>query len=300
MALRFEPTIFHHLDFSDLPLNVSTTHPLLALALLHKGKQVSCSIEADYLDLLKDNFHSIGPMVDTVIIVSKLQVFLKHKIKPTTILPKDIYLEQAFPNHRFAPMLSYPQLLDNGFQLYKKGIFVGLQSVSAYVLALDNEDQDSLIIDSCWLYYNTLLNKSHLIEHGVIRNKIDYRGATVEDLQLPHAVLANKEMPVEEALNCMMDFDFTFMPVAQDKKLIGWVDRDTLMAKSNKTVGECMTGRPKQKFITITPETPLQELSDFLDKYPVAFITGPNGKFVLGVATKSDLGKFAESRPFRK
>eukprot|EP00835_Amoeboradix_gromovi_P004574 NODE_364_length_10092_cov_0.435905.p4 type:complete len:300 gc:universal NODE_364_length_10092_cov_0.435905:4251-5150(+) len=296
--LNFEPTIYHHLDYSDIPNSVSVPHPLLALAMIHKGKRVACSVDADYLELLKENQKTNCEMVDIDLIVEKLRSLLKDVVNPSIILPKDMYLEKAFPNSQFAPSLSYNELLQVGFQLYKNGIFIGLQSISACVMA-KQENKKFLSIDSCWLYSSTLLNKSHLTEHGVIRNEVEYMGATVEDLQLPHAVLAKKDMLVKDALDCMMDFDFTFMPVTKEKKLIGWVNRDILIRMDdNKTVGECMTKRPRQKFIKITPSTPLQELKEFLDLYPVAFITDGNGKFVLGVATKTDLAKFAESTPF--
>ncbi len=294
--MEFSPCIFHHLDYSDIPDECSTDHPLLALALMHKGKKVKCLVDADYLDLLKPNSFSIqcSPINDALI-TNKVYDFLHTKLKPTTILPQDKYLQAAFPNHTVAPLLEYTELLEMGFRLYKQGIFIGLSSISAYSMAIV-KNVDFISIDSIWLYSSTVLNKNHLIEHGVLHQDVDFMGATVEDLQLPHAVLANEDMTIQDALNCMMDFDFTFMPVTRQKKLVGWINRDVLMTSHSKTVGECMTKRPKQQFIKITPFTPLKDLQSFLVKYPVAFITDSNGKFVMGVATKADLARFAENR----
>eukprot|EP00834_Sanchytrium_tribonematis_P005801 NODE_377_length_8484_cov_0.957782.p4 type:complete len:298 gc:universal NODE_377_length_8484_cov_0.957782:4172-3279(-) len=292
--MNFFPTIYHQLDYEDMPNSLNTSHPLLALALLQKGKNVNCNVTADYLDVLQvTDTNEMGSPVDSSVIARKLKDFLSTKISNETVLPKDIYLEQAFPNHSFAPILPYNAMLKHCYTLYKKGIFIGLQSISAYVYAQE-KNLDCLIIDTCYLYYSTLLNKNYLLENGIIIPKLGFTGAIVEDLQLPHAIIANKVMTVNDTLKLMEECDFTYMPVTENKKLVGWVCRDSLLkVDPNLLIGEIYTKRPKRQFIKITPETSLHELENFLKTYPVAFITDINGKFVLGVACQSDLNRYS-------
>lgn len=63
--------------------------------------------------------------------------------------------------------------------------------------------------------------------------------------------------------------------------------------------------RKGKKYRLITMETPLEELEGFFEGRETggegqdfAVVTDGGRRFVLGVATKEDLGKFVERRPF--
>lgn len=58
--------------------------------------------------------------------------------------------------------------------------------------------------------------------------------------------------------------------------------------------------RKGKKYRLITMETRLEDLEDFFEagKQDFAVVTDPSRRFVLGVATREDLKKFAERRPF--
>jgi hypothetical protein len=62
--------------------------------------------------------------------------------------------------------------------------------------------------------------------------------------------------------------------------------------------------RKGRAYKTITMETPLEELEAFFEgeggvrgKQDFAVVTDPARRFVLGVVTREDLGRFVERRP---
>ncbi|KAJ1306487.1 hypothetical protein OPQ81_007490 [Rhizoctonia solani] len=134
-----------------------------------------------------------------------------------------------------------------------------------------------------------------------------YRGAVVEDLQLPPAFALSRNEHVEKAIQLAYDRDFSYIPVLDSRrKPVGYIDVTDL-----KTRWEAGTANPSDLIATymmkfargtdvpytvITPETPLEELETFLETTPFAIVTDWNRKFVLGVATKDDLSNFVTRR----
>ncbi|TKY86685.1 hypothetical protein EX895_004325 [Sporisorium graminicola] len=143
-----------------------------------------------------------------------------------------------------------------------------------------------------------------------------YRGATVEDLQVPPAISVPRSTSIASALRVALDHDYSQLPLVSDKnrKLLGYVQKDRLeeqlkSGNSDKSVATIMTkfssgasaaspsaGATAATYTVITPDTGLAELEVFLQSHPFAFITDPGRAFVLGVATQEDLSKYVSRR----
>ncbi|KAI0746882.1 hypothetical protein C8Q80DRAFT_1104750 [Daedaleopsis nitida] len=137
----------------------------------------------------------------------------------------------------------------------------------------------------------------------------DYRGAVVEDLQLPPAFALPADEAISRAIEMAYERDFSHIPVLDRKrKLLGYIDVAVLKAKWE--AGEANPDDKVQKYMTkfkrtagtpytiITPSTPLAELKQFLDHNIFAIVTDWNRKFVLGVVTSQDFEKFVSRRGF--
>ncbi|SNX83370.1 related to TAF10 - TFIID and SAGA subunit [Melanopsichium pennsylvanicum] len=143
-----------------------------------------------------------------------------------------------------------------------------------------------------------------------------YRGATVEDLQVPPAISVPRSTSISSALRVALDHDYSQLPLVSDKnrKLLGYVQKDRLeqqlkSGNSDKSVASIMSKfsssvSPSSSsaaavavtYTVITPDTGLAELEVFLQSHPFAFITDPGRAFVLGVATPEDLSKYVSRR----
>ncbi|KAJ9478394.1 Transcription initiation factor TFIID subunit 10 [Pseudozyma hubeiensis] len=142
-----------------------------------------------------------------------------------------------------------------------------------------------------------------------------YRGATVEDLQVPPAISVPSSTTISSALRVALDHDYSQLPLVSDKnrKLLGYVQKDrleqqvnssngdksvaTIMTKfSSGSAGSSSSSAAAATYTVITPDTGLAELEVFLQSQPFAFITDPGRAFVLGVATQEDLSKYVSRR----
>lgn len=134
-----------------------------------------------------------------------------------------------------------------------------------------------------------------------------YRGAVVEDLQLPPAFALDLNQEILKAIEFAYERDFSYIPVlAKDRKPIGYVDVGALKTKWEG--GQAQPDDPilshttqfkrgkAQPYTVITPWTPLAELEAFLKENDFAIITDSERKFVLGVATADDLTNFVSRR----
>ncbi|KAF2204204.1 hypothetical protein GQ43DRAFT_388464 [Delitschia confertaspora ATCC 74209] len=141
-----------------------------------------------------------------------------------------------------------------------------------------------------------------------------YRGATVEDLDPPPALSVQPSDPISHALMSAFERDYTHLTVIspENRSLLGYISIPRLQqllkdhkVKDTDLVETAMLkfrrrGRP---YKVITMETPLEELEEFFNGGPdgsspqdFAVVTDPTRKFVLGVATKSDLEAFVKRR----
>jgi len=134
-----------------------------------------------------------------------------------------------------------------------------------------------------------------------------FRGAVVEDLQLPPAFTLEMDELIIKAIECAYERDFSYIPVlSRDRKLVGYVDVTAL--KQKWEAGQANPDDPilahttrfkrsrAHPYTVITPWTDLAELESFLKENHFAIITDAERKFVLGVATADDLNNFVTRR----
>lgn len=142
-----------------------------------------------------------------------------------------------------------------------------------------------------------------------------YRGAAVEDLQPPAALSLTPSDPISLALEAAFERDYTHLTIVdgQTRSLLGYVSIPNLQGqldggkvKAEDPISAAMTRfqRRGRKYSVITMDTPLEELEAFFEgaqtegqKQEFAVITDDNRRFVLGVATRSDLEEFVKRRP---
>ncbi|KAK9237601.1 hypothetical protein V1525DRAFT_403641 [Lipomyces kononenkoae] len=148
----------------------------------------------------------------------------------------------------------------------------------------------------------------------------DFRGATVEDLDLPPAFSINPETPLEHALELSFERSYSYLPVisSRSRSLLGYLSAEQLQKtfnspnpprpKTGDREAGLSTAAPvrsfmrkfpkKQAFQKITPDTPLEELEQFFDSgHDFAVITDTDRRFVLAVAVPEDLQNFVKRRP---
>ncbi|KAF8500232.1 hypothetical protein F5888DRAFT_1793505 [Russula emetica] len=136
-----------------------------------------------------------------------------------------------------------------------------------------------------------------------------YRGAVVEDLQLPPAFCLPGTELIARAIELAYERDFSHIPVlGKRRNLLGYVEVATLKRKweaseVNPTdkISSCMTrfnrSARTNPYTIITPDTALANLENFFSKDHIfALITDYERKFVLGVATPQDLEAFVSRR----
>lgn len=165
----------------------------------------------------------------------------------------------------------------------------------------------------------------------------DYRGATIEDLDIQPALSVNPITDLTLALELAYENEYTFLPVIHEsnKKLLGVLNVEDLrrhpqrfknsflkpvvrnymiwfhqsarekydkeehsnVETSSNTTIQKPTSKGK-KFKLLTPWTPLEELASFFNSgYYFAIVTNEESNFVYGVATPEDLTRYENSRP---
>ncbi|KAF9652288.1 hypothetical protein BDM02DRAFT_3109275 [Thelephora ganbajun] len=134
-----------------------------------------------------------------------------------------------------------------------------------------------------------------------------YRGAVVEDLQLPPAFALPQDESISQAVELAYERDFDYIPVLnRSRKPIGYLDVGAL--KEKWEAGQADPSTKASLYMTkfqrststpytiITPLTPLGDLEVFLAHNIFAIVTDSERKFLLGVATSQDLENFVMRR----
>jgi hypothetical protein len=138
--------------------------------------------------------------------------------------------------------------------------------------------------------------------------------AVVEDLDPGPALSTNPHTPLGQALFSAFERDYTHLTVLDPstKALLGYISTPSIKAQlasrsitENDSVEKAMVRfrRKGRKYALITMETSLEELEAFFEgatgggKQEFAVVTDPARRFVLGVATREDLGEFVRRRP---
>lgn len=151
----------------------------------------------------------------------------------------------------------------------------------------------------------------------------EFRGATVEDLDLPPALSIHPDTYITTALAMSYDRDYSQLTVIHPntRALLGYVSSaalksaaETLLKSPSSSSSGISTSdkerlqvssvmnrfdrRRSKGYRVITPTTPLEELAAFFDTgEEFAVVTDAGRRFVLGVATKGDLMEFLRRRP---
>lgn len=164
----------------------------------------------------------------------------------------------------------------------------------------------------------------------------DYRGATIEDLDIKPAISISPRTLIYEALEVLFANEFTYLPVVneQNRRLLGILNVELIRANysqiqrssvepivmnymvwfhpSARLKYQLQVGNKgdqpvqlkkafvdiKGKYIVLTPFTPLEELAAFFNSGQYfAIVTNHDGDMVYGVATPEDLVKYEKSRP---
>lgn len=153
----------------------------------------------------------------------------------------------------------------------------------------------------------TAIHSGAAITSPFVQDK--YRGAVVEDLQLPPAFSLPSDEQILRAIEGAYERDFSQIPVLdRSRKPLGYVDVADLkkkweagQANPEDKVAAYMTKFQRsayQPYTLITPSTPLADLEAFLQENLFALVTDHGRKFVLGVATMGDLQQFVSRRGF--
>lgn len=211
--------------------------------------------------------------------------------------------------------------------------FAGPSSGSVVVAALrysqalpkDNSRKPRVLVilnDTARNYSSTLLSDDWLLEHDLMDESMaksaayhrheKYRAASVEELQLPAAVTVPPSATVGYALDLMLTREFSQLPVINptNRKLMGYISLTTLTnlmeegrAQESDLVSQWMFSFLKKgkrsgatTYQTITPNTPLSDLSKFFEKHSFAVVTDDQRRWCLGIATKYDLMTFLNRR----
>ncbi|KAI1314659.1 hypothetical protein EDD11_001912 [Mortierella claussenii] len=183
----------------------------------------------------------------------------------------------------------------------------------------------TILNDTARNYASTLLSDDWLLEHDLMDDLMaksvayhrheKYRAASVEDLQLPAAVTILPTATLGYALDLMLTREFSQLPVIHptNRKLMGYISLTALtalledgQAPESDLVSKWMysflkkNGKGKSgtrsTYETITPNTPLADLSKFFEKHSFAVVTDDDRRWCLGVATKYDLMTFLNRR----
>lgn len=164
---------------------------------------------------------------------------------------------------------------------------------------------------------------------------VDYRGATIEDLDIRPALLINPFTPLNRAIEVSFENEFSYLPVIheENKRLLGVLNVEELTRNSEKLKAagpkattfdhmlwfsqsakarysskestkstplnsKILKPRAGTKYTVLTPLTPLEDLAAFFNKGSYfAIITNGEGNLVYGVVTPGDLIKYEHARP---
>ncbi|KAG6854405.1 hypothetical protein C0991_006947 [Blastosporella zonata] len=162
--------------------------------------------------------------------------------------------------------------------------------------------------------------------HALSQGGDKYRGAVVEDLQLPPAFSLPLSEPISRAVELAYERDFSHIPYVSPvvhkphlfklcfsvldhrRRPVGYVDVTKLKEKweagnanPNDKVSDYMIKfrrTASEPYTVITPLTSLSEIEKFLQANLFALVTDASRKFVLAVATQQDLNSFVSRRGF--
>ncbi|EGC31883.1 cystathionine beta-synthase [Dictyostelium purpureum] len=163
-----------------------------------------------------------------------------------------------------------------------------------------------LLADSIRNYMTKHLNDDWLVDNGFVDPKYiktttqqeeeKYQGATVKDLELPKPITITATTSCANAVELLKQYGFDQLPVvSESKKVLGLVTLGNLLShisskKANVTdpVSKVMFRFTKnEKYVPITPTTPLASLTKFFENHSSAIVT--ENDEIVSIVTKIDL-----------
>jgi len=208
----------------------------------------------------------------------------------------------------------------------EEGLLCGGSSGTAMVGALKaakmlKKGQRAVVLlpDSVRNYMTKFLNDGWMKKMGFSdektlkeeeERKSQWEGATIKDLNLPHAITVPAAISIKNAVEIMKSNGFDQLPVtsaSDSKHCIGLVTLGGLLAKIGsgrcKLTDSCDSAmyqfKLEKKFKEITVDTPLDQMTKFFENHSSAVVTkrSPlNELLIVSVVTKVDLLSFLTSK----
>jgi len=175
----------------------------------------------------------------------------------------------------------------------KRCVVLLADSVRNYMTKFLNDD---------WMKANGFTDEGFVNEMPEHKDKIQYAGAKVKDLDLKLAVTVTADTPCSEAITIMQTNSFDQLPVTSNgtpSRLLGLVTLGNLLSRlssgratpSSSVSNVMFKFDGSKKFDEITIDTPLEGLTRFFERHSSAVVTekGGEGLRVVHVVTKVDL-----------
>jgi len=170
----------------------------------------------------------------------------------------------------------------------------------------------ALLADSTRNYMTKFLSDDWMSANGFVDHKVaalqkleleKWGGATVKDLHLPDAVTVRPATTCRDAVELLNKRGFDTLPVTDEKgQVLGIVTEGNLLSKltrrlvtpSSPVSDMMLKFQRKSKFVPITTDTKLADLSRFFETHSIAWVTeaGSQAINVKHVVAKIDLINF--------
>ena len=236
------------------------------------------------------------------------------RIQPITyihaFLPEAAKPAPPFPSSSFLLTLQIPQTMSTAMS---DAIPVGSKDVASKMAEIASSPPKPPVSRWANRYRGVCVPRLSQLQNTKVLTTTQ---ATVEDLDPPSALSCNPTDPISHALLSAFERDYTHLTVvsATNRALLGYLSiphlrilLETGKVKETDEVSKAMTKfrRKGRVYKVITMDTPLEELELFFNggdngengKQEFAVVTDERRRFVLGVATRTDLEEFARRRP---
>ena len=123
----------------------------------------------------------------------------------------------------------------------------------------------------------------------LLREKITPQVKAKDIMSYPVKTLL-EDMTVEKANRIMLRYGHTGMPVVKNDRLIGIISRTDLdKAMIHDLSHAPIKGFMKQKVVTITPSTSINEINELLSKHNIGRLPVMEGEKIVGIVTRTNL-----------
>ncbi len=124
---------------------------------------------------------------------------------------------------------------------------------------------------------------------GLLKEKVTPQIKAKDIMSYPVKTLL-EDMTVEKANRIMLRYGHTGMPVVKNDQLIGIISRTDLdKAMIHNLSHAPIKGFMKQKVITISPDTSINEINELLSKHNIGRLPVMEGEQIVGIVTRTNL-----------